>query len=206
MNDNQNLPINGVVKRLADLHVQWFTLVSVAVLVGTYSNSFGSLAVIKDGYYNPIYQYFNIFLLTLDLLFILRFYRYLIVDEIPKILSIKSEQDDGEIKYTNTVASFEGMKIRLYASWHTPVRIVSYVVYVYFWFAVKNSFVMNYDFGSICFQNDLCLGLGVVYWALFALIIFIVLVELPIVYLYKEIEGIMSITRVVSEADMSYFK
>jgi hypothetical protein len=87
MNENEGLPINRVVKRLSDLHVQWFTLVSVAVLVGTYSNSLGSLAVIKDQTHNPIYQYFNIVFLTIDLLFILNIYRHLIVDEIPKILS-----------------------------------------------------------------------------------------------------------------------
>lgn len=206
MNENQGLPITDVVKRLTDLHVQWFTLISVAVLVGTYSNSFGSLEVIKDHKHNPIYQYFNIVFLTIDLLFILNFYRYLIVDEIPKVLSIRSEQEDGEIRYTNTLASFESMKIRLYSSWRTPLRIISYLIYVYFWFAVKNSFMANIDFGSLCFQEDLCFGLGVVYWAVFALLFFVILVELPIVYIYKEIRDIINVTEVVAETDMSYFK
>lgn len=206
MNENEGLPINRVVKRLTDLHVQWFTLVSVAVLVGTYSNSLGSLAVIKDKTHNPIYQYFNIVFLTIDLLFILNIYRHLIVDEIPKILSIRPEQEDGEIRYTNTLTSFGTMKIQLYSSWRTPLRVMSYIAYVYFWFAVQNSFMVNLDYNSICFQSDLCFGLGVIYWAAIALLFFVVLIELPIVYIYNEIKDIIGTTDVVAETDMSYFK
>lgn len=204
MNEEQVLPINKIVKGFSDFHVQWVTVISVAVLIATYANSFSSLEVIKDGRHNPVFQYFNIILLTADLLLILNFFKNLIFEKIPTIMDIKSGFENGEINYTNTLTSFKDMEIKIYSSWRTPLRILSYVCYVFFWFGVKNSYQMSFGFSMSDLQKDNCLGLGVMFWAVMALLFFVALIEMPIMFIYFEIKKIVNVTKVTEDADMQY--
>ena len=191
--NNSSTPFNDMIRDLKNEQFQWVIAVSVGTLVAIYANAFANLCMVKSYFANPVYQYFNIIMLTVVLMSILLMYGRYITIIYPKLIYLDEYHGHYKVSYTARKDALSDFYKTL-LGWRLLVRMILYVAYVSFWFGVKYSF----DYLSIISFDDFKMisaalfGLNVYHWSFIVVIIFSLLLEAPVVYSYLRFKKIIT--------------
>ena len=192
----------GFFKLKEDLNTstgQWIIAISVALLIALYANSISSIDVIGPNSLTAIYQFSNISLLSLTLL-ILLFYYYSFFTSFEHLnkFSLNYIKNIKNINYTNTLSNLS--KIKRSLIFHLLFRSIFYFGFLLFWFTVKHS----YNYEALYVNNTRLLSVPVLWWAVLAVLSFIIIIDSPLFITYKFYQNIIRTQKTKNNVDLHY--
>lgn len=195
-------PFNDLANELKDEHYQWVIAISVGLLISVYANGFGNISlstILTKGETvlskSSVYQCVNLALMSTTLLIILFMYGRYLKYIYPKLIKINDERWLKDDKYTEKIDALKLFRYTVFG-WRLPVRLILYTLFIAFWFGIKYSFAY--------FNNELYIiqniegnyyGNNAIILLFVTFMIFLFLLESPVIYSYIRIKQIYKRSR-----------